>query len=191
MRNVKNGASLYSLGMTNALRAIRAVFFLRVVAAWVTRVVFFFGVEADFVVLAPVALIGFFAVAIRSLSYSGRVNATTCLCYNQDMSSKRHKQRTYARNRAVSRRGYLRQGEADGRFILKLVAVVLLGSFWIKFHNAGTVGGPWLLGLPVGALVGFILIHKFEKIEYDRKIWYSTLVIVMIASVFLPSGIII
>ncbi len=107
------------------------------------------------------------------------------------MPSKHHKQRTYARNRTVSRRGYLYGGEPDGRFILKLVSVVVLGSLWLKFHNAGTVGGPWLIGLPIGAVVGFFAIHKLEKSEYDRKIWYATLVIVTIASIFLPSGIII
>lgn len=107
------------------------------------------------------------------------------------MVSKKNKQRTYARNRPVSRRGYLKSNESDGRYLLKLVVVILLGSFWVKFQNAGAVNGPWLLGLPVGLVVGLFLIHKFEKSPYDRRIWYAIIIVVTIVSCFLPAGIMI
>ena len=81
--------------------------------------------------------------------------------------------------------------ESDGRFILKLVIVIILGSLWLKFHNVGEPGGAWVLGIPVGAVLGFFFIYRFEKSEYDRKIWYAILSVVTIVSVFLPSGIMI
>lgn len=107
------------------------------------------------------------------------------------MVSKRNKQRTYARNRFITRRGYLKSNESDGVYILKLVAVIVLGSFWIKFHNAGTPGGPFLLGVPIGLIVGLFLVHTFEKSPYDRRIWYAIIIVVTIISCFLPAGIMI
>ncbi len=108
-----------------------------------------------------------------------------------NMASKKNKQRTYARNRIVSRRGYMKSDETDGQYLLKLVIVVILGSFWIKFGGTGTPGGFWLLGLPIGAMVGLLLIHKLEKSQYNRKIWYAILIVVTIVSSILPSGIMI
>jgi hypothetical protein len=68
---------------------------------------------------------------------------------------------------------------------------VLLGTFWLKF------GQPivWLelpiTGIPVGLLVGLLLVNRFEKYQADRKIWYAILLVVGIISYFVPAGIVI
>lgn len=101
--------------------------------------------------------------------------------------------RTYARNRAasVSRRGYEKIFESDGTYFLKLVVVVLLGTFWLKF----TQPIMWLdmpfSGIPLGFFVGLLLVHQFEKIQADRKIWYAILIVVTIISYFAPAGIVV
>jgi len=33
------------------------------------------------------------------------------------------------------------------------------------------------------------IVSKFEKFQYDRKIWYAILILVTIVSYFLPAGI--
>lgn len=100
--------------------------------------------------------------------------------------------RTYARNRAtsVSRRGYEKVFESDGTYFLKLVVVVLLGMFWLKFAQPISWLGVPLTGVPVGFLIGLILVNRFEKFQSDRKIWYAILIIVTIISYFVPAGIV-
>lgn len=106
--------------------------------------------------------------------------------------TKQKRPRTYARNRAaaVSRRGYEKVFESDGTYFLKLVVVVLLGTFWLKFAQPMSWLGVPLNGIPVGFLVGLILVNRFEKIQSDRKIWYAILIIVTILSYFVPAGIV-
>jgi hypothetical protein len=106
------------------------------------------------------------------------------------MASSKNKQRTYARNRSVSRRGYLKVTESDGQYLLKLVLIILLGTLWLKFATPLTVGPVPLIGVPVGMLFGLLLISRFEKIQYDRKIWYAILLLVTIISYFVPAGIV-
>ena len=103
----------------------------------------------------------------------------------------KHKQRTYARNRTVSRRGYERIFESDGQYLLKLVLFVLLGTFWLKFSDPVTWLGMSIHALPVGLVLGLILVNRFEKSQADRKIWYAMLVVVGIISYFVPAGIVI
>lgn len=107
--------------------------------------------------------------------------------------TKQKRPRTYARNRAaaVSRRGYEKVFESDGTYFLKLVVVVLLGTFWLKFAQPMSWLGIPLNGIPAGFLVGLILVNRFEKIQSDRKIWYAILIIVTILSYFVPAGIVI
>lgn len=99
--------------------------------------------------------------------------------------------RTYARNRAVSRRGNTRFTEADGTYFLKLVCVTLLGTLWLKFGEPVYVGAVVLNGIPAGTLLGLVGIHLFETDPFNRKIWYAVLVIVTIISYFVPAGIVI
>ena len=99
--------------------------------------------------------------------------------------------RTYARNRAFSRRGYEKIFESDGQFFLKLVAYILLATFWIKFGQPLSWFGFTLYAVPVGLVVGLILVRRFEKFQSDRKIWYAVLIVVGIISSIMPAGIVI
>ncbi len=106
------------------------------------------------------------------------------------MTSK-HKQRTYARNRAFSRKGREKIFESDGLYLLKLIGYILLGSFWIKLGTPVQIGGLSVGAFPVGLAVGLVLVWKFEQYQSNRKIWYAVLVAVGIISLFAPSGIVI
>jgi len=90
-----------------------------------------------------------------------------------------------------SRRTYEKVFESDGEYLLKLVLVVLLGTFWIKFAASVSWFGVTISALPVGLLVGLLLISRFEKFQSDRKIWFAVLIIVGIISYFEPAGIVI
>ncbi len=101
--------------------------------------------------------------------------------------------RTYARQRAteVSRRGNEKVFETDSTYFLKLVVFVLLGTFWLKFHQPVSWLGVPFNGLPIGLLIGLLLVSRFEKYQSDRKIWYAILVVVAIISYFVPAGVVI
>lgn len=105
---------------------------------------------------------------------------------------KQKRARTYARNRAasISRRGYEKVVEGDSTYFLKLIICVLLGTFWIKFDTSVSWLGLPVGGIPMGLLVGLILVNRFEKLQTDRKIWYAILVIVTIICYFVPAGIV-
>lgn len=106
------------------------------------------------------------------------------------MTSTRNRQRTYARNRAISRRGYPLPTETDGQFLLKLVIIILLGTFWLKFAQPIVIAGVPLIGFPAGLFLGLLFVGRFEKLQSDRKIWYAALIIVTIISYFVPAGIV-
>lgn len=106
------------------------------------------------------------------------------------MVTTKNKQRTYARNRVFSRRGNERVYESDGTYFLKLVLCVLLGTLWLKFNSPLILAGLPFGGLPVGMLFGLLVVSRFEKFQYDRKIWYAMLILVAIVSYFLPMGIV-
>lgn len=109
------------------------------------------------------------------------------------MATKQKRPRTYARNRAaaVSRRGYEKVFESDGTYFLKLVLCVLLGTFWVRFAQPIIWQGIPLTAIPVGLLIGLILVKVFEKYQADRKIWYAILIVVTIVCAFSPTGFII
>jgi len=110
------------------------------------------------------------------------------------MVVKKQKQpRTYARNRAtaVSRRGYEKVFETDSRYFLKLVIFVILGTLWLKFAQPVSWLGVPLNGIPLGLVVGVLIVNKFEKYQADRKIWYAILLVVTIICYFVPAGIVI
>jgi hypothetical protein len=99
--------------------------------------------------------------------------------------------RTYARNRAFSRRGREMLFESDGEYLLKLIMCVLLGSFWLKFSQPFIWAGLTFNALPVGLVLGLIIMSQFERFQADRKIWYAVIIVVGIISYFVPAGIVI
>lgn len=107
--------------------------------------------------------------------------------------SKQTQSRAYARNRmaTVSRTGREKIFESDGTYFLKLVVFVLLGTFWLKFGQPIVWLGLPINGIPVGILIGLLLVSRFEKYQSDRKIWYAILLVVGIISYFVPAGIVI
>lgn len=102
---------------------------------------------------------------------------------------KQKRPRTYARNRSKRYREFIY--ESDSTYFLKLVIYVLLGTLWLKFALPITWLGIPIGGIPVGMLVGLILVRRFEKYQSDRKIWYAILLVVTILSHFVPAGIVI
>ena len=106
-------------------------------------------------------------------------------------TQKQKNPRTYARNRVVSRRGYENIFESDSTYFLKLVLFVLLGTLWLKFRQPVSWMGIPLNGIPLGMLVGLVLVNRFEKHQFDRKIWYAILLVVTIICYFVAAGIVI
>jgi predicted membrane chloride channel (bestrophin family) len=106
--------------------------------------------------------------------------------------TKQKNTRTYARNRAtaISRTGREKIFESDSTYFLKLVVFVLLGTLWLKFAQPVSWLGLPVGGIPLGLLVGLVLVSKFEKYQSDRKIWYAILVMVTIICYFVPAGIV-
>ena len=81
--------------------------------------------------------------------------------------------------------------ETDGVYFLKLVAVFLLGTFWLKFSDPISIGAFQLAAIPIGVFVGFLLVRALEKHQADRKIWYALLVVIGVVSNFQAAGIVI
>jgi hypothetical protein len=106
---------------------------------------------------------------------------------------KQKRPRTYARHRAtsVSRTGREKIFESDWTYFLTLVVFVLPGTLWLKFSQPVSWLGLPMGGVPIGMLVGLILVSKFEKYQSDRKIWYAILLVVTIICYFVPAGIVI
>lgn len=106
--------------------------------------------------------------------------------------NKKNRERTYARNRTtVSRRGYEKVVETDSTYFLKLVIFLLLGTLWLKFATPIEVFGLPVNALPLGVVLGLLLVHVVEKYQFNRKIWYAVLLLVGVVSYFVPAGIII
>jgi hypothetical protein len=105
-----------------------------------------------------------------------------------NMATKKQKRtKTKAANTSVRERLF----ETDSTYLLKLVVFVLLGTFWLRFNDPIIWLGISFSAIPVGMLVGLLLVRKFEKYQADRKIWYAILILVTIISLFYPTGVII
>jgi hypothetical protein len=103
---------------------------------------------------------------------------------------KKPRSRTYARNRvAASRRSLALVAETDSTYFLKLVVIVILGTFWLKFKTPVTWAGVPFGAFPLGLIVGLIGIKLLETNPFDRRIWYAVLVVIGIISYFVPAGI--
>ena len=102
-----------------------------------------------------------------------------------------NKQRTYARNRVISRKGRENIYESDWSYALKLVIVVLAATLWLKFKSPLVFGGFMLTALPVGTLIGALLISRFEPYQFNRKVFYAVLIVITVISYFEPAGLLI
>lgn len=76
--------------------------------------------------------------------------------------------------------------ESDGLFVIKLILLVFLGSIWLRI---GVDGAEWGIPLPLGFLIGIILVQH-ENFQIDRKIEYAALVGSVLVSFFLPFGLV-
>lgn len=103
------------------------------------------------------------------------------------------KKQTHPHTKAatVGRRSYDKFIESDSTYLLKLVVFVLLGTLWLRFAQPIVWHDVPLNGIPLGLLVGLLLVRRFEPSQIDRKIWYAILIIVSIICYFMPAGIMI
>ncbi|HEY1085413.1 MAG TPA: hypothetical protein VGE34_01665 [Candidatus Saccharimonadales bacterium] len=81
--------------------------------------------------------------------------------------------------------------ESDSTYFLKLVVVFLMGTLWLKFHVPFSWMGVTFTALPLGLLIGLLVVRAFEHHQEDRKIWYAVLLFVSVVSLFGPAGIVI
>lgn len=107
------------------------------------------------------------------------------------LQNQHRKTRTYARNRAWSRRGYEKVFESDGVYFLKLVVCVLLGTLWLKFGTPLATSSIVINALPVGLIIGLLLIRLVEKHQSNRKIGYAVIIVVAVVSYLGPAGVVI
>ncbi|MCB9820026.1 hypothetical protein H6796_01850 [Candidatus Nomurabacteria bacterium] len=111
--------------------------------------------------------------------------------FNNSFTNRKARPRTYARNRTPKNRWRKRSLESDSAYFLKLVICVILGTLWLKFSTPVVWNGVMINALPLGLLVGLVLVKSFEKYQSDRKIWYAVLLIIGVVSYFVPAGIVV
>lgn len=95
------------------------------------------------------------------------------------------------KNTKTPKRFHERIFESDSTYFLKLVVIVLLGTMWLKFAEPFVVSGLMFTAVPLGIIIGFLVVRAFEHHQEDRKIWYAVLLIVGVISYFVPAGIVI
>jgi hypothetical protein len=103
------------------------------------------------------------------------------------VTKKQTKPPTKKRTKVASEQMY----ETDSTYFLKLVIFVLLGTLWLKFSQPVSWMGIPIGAIPIGLLLGLVLVSHFEKYQSDRKIWYATLLVVTIICYFVPAGILV
>ena len=124
------------------------------------------------------------------------MNGADFLCYNSIQLMTKQKTRTYARNRSKSSELFSRKGreriyDDDGSFFLKLVFFVILSALWLRLKNPIEVGGLVVQAIPVGLFIALLLVLKIEKYQFNRKIWYVTIIFMAILTSFTPVGVMI
>ena len=124
------------------------------------------------------------------------MNGADFLCYNSIQLMTKQKTRTYARNRSKSSELFSRKGreriyDNDGSFFLKLVVFVILSALWLRLKNPVEVGGLVIQAIPVGLFIALLLVLKIEKYQFNRKIWYVTIIFMAILTSFTPVGVMI
>ena len=81
--------------------------------------------------------------------------------------------------------------ENDSSYLLKLVACLILGSLWLKFSEPMMLGVVPLTALPIGLVVGILLVRYFEPHQLNRKLFYTVLLFIGVLAYFVPAGIVI
>lgn len=124
------------------------------------------------------------------------MNGADFLCYNSIQLMTKQKTRTYARNRSKSSELFSRKGreriyDDDGSFFLKLVFFVILSALWLRLKNPVEVGGLVVQAIPAGLFIALLLVLKIEKYQFNRKIWYVTIIFMAILTSFTPVGVMI
>ena len=124
------------------------------------------------------------------------MNGADFLCYNSIQLMTKQKTRTYARNRSKSSELFSRKGreriyDNDGSFFLKLVVFVILSALWLRLKNPVEMGGLVVQAIPVGLFIALLLVLKIEKYQFNRKIWYVTIIFMAILTSFTPVGVMI
>ena len=108
----------------------------------------------------------------------------------------KQKTRTYARNRSKSNELFSRKGreriyDNDGSFFLKLVVFVILSALWLRLKNPVEMDGLVVQAIPAGLFIALLLVLKIEKYQFNRKIWYVTIIFMAILTSFTPVGVMI
>lgn len=102
---------------------------------------------------------------------------------------------TKTRNRTSTKqpakRFHERVFESDSTYFLKLVVIVIFGTMWLKFEQPVEWNGLIFTAIPLGIMIGLLVVRAFEHHQDDRKIWYAVLIIVGVISYFVPAGIVI
>lgn len=108
----------------------------------------------------------------------------------------KQKSRTYARNRSKStmlfnRKGRERIYEADSAFFLKSVVFIILSALWLRLKSPLEIGSLSIQAVPVGLMLALLLVVMIERYQFNRKIWYVTLIVMAIMTSFTPVGVMI
>jgi len=74
---------------------------------------------------------------------------------------------------------------------LKLVVFVILSALWLRLKNPIEVGGLVVQAIPAGLFIALLLVLKIEKYQFNRKIWYVTIIFMAILTSFTPVGVMI
>lgn len=106
-------------------------------------------------------------------------------------ANRKTRERTYGRNRSISRRGYEKFSEPDSSYFLKLVIILLLGTLWLRLSEPLQAGALAFQALPIGLIVALLVIANLSYFRADRKIWYAIALISAVLGVFLPTGFVI
>jgi len=81
--------------------------------------------------------------------------------------------------------------ETDSTYLLKLVIVLMLGAIWLRLATPVTWLGLPFGAIPLGLIIGLIVVKLGEKHQSDRKIWYVVLIVVAIVTYGADKGIVI
>jgi len=72
-----------------------------------------------------------------------------------------------------------------------LVVFVILSALWLRLKNPVEVGGLVVQAIPAGLFIALLLVLKIEKYQFNRKIWYVTIIFMAILTSFTPVGVMI